>query len=117
MATLRTPTERGELPGYAETAHRLYLHVREEGGRVGAVGLHILHGIPLVDGRLVGVDVALIVADPGEEEAPGIVVVASGHLTGLVQTLQSRPARETRASVPRPQDCPPLPVAPSQCPT
>lgn len=48
------------------------------------MGLHILHGIPLVDRRLVGVDVALIVADPREEEAPRVVIVASRHFTSLV---------------------------------
>lgn len=71
------------------------LHICEEGGRVGPVGLDILHGIPLVDRRLVRVDVALIVTDPREEEAPWIVVVAPCHFTSLMQTLQSRPSKGT----------------------
>lgn len=43
-----------------------------------------MHSIPLIDRGLVGVDVALIVTDPREEEAPWVVIVASGHLTRLM---------------------------------
>lgn len=57
------------------------------------MGLHVLHGIPLVDRRLVRVDVALIVTDPREEQTPWIVIVASCHFTSLMQTLQSRPSK------------------------
>lgn len=48
------------------------------------MGLHILHSIPLIDRGLVRVDVALIVTDPREEEAPWVVIVASCHLTRLM---------------------------------
>lgn len=48
------------------------------------MGLDILHGIPLVDRRLVGVDMALIVTDPREEEAPWVVIVAPCYLASFM---------------------------------
>lgn len=71
----------------------VYSHVGEEDGRVGAVGLDVLHGVPLVDADLVGGDLALVVADPGQEQTAGEVVMATSHLTRLVERLQSRPGR------------------------
>lgn len=65
-----------------------YLHIREEHGRIGAVRLHVLHGVPLVDAYLVGGDPALVVADPGEEQAAGEVVVTTSHFTRLVKRLK-----------------------------
>lgn len=62
-----------------------YLHIREEQGRIGAVRLHVLHGVPLVDAYLVGGNPALIVADPGKEQAAWEVVVTAGHFTCFVQ--------------------------------
>lgn len=53
--------------------------------------LQILHGVPLVDERLVGGDPALIVADPCEEQAAREVVVTAGHLAGFMEGLQRRP--------------------------
>lgn len=44
------------------------------------MGLHILHGVPLIDAHLVRGDPALIVADPGEEQTTWVVVVTTGHL-------------------------------------
>lgn len=73
----------------------VYSHVGEEDGRVGAVGLDVLHGVPLVDADLVGGDLALVVADPGQEQTAGVVVVTAGHLTRLVERLQGRPGGGT----------------------
>lgn len=50
-----------------------------------------MHGIPLVDRGLVRVDVALIVTDPGEEKAPGVVVIDPGHLARFVKALKGGP--------------------------
>lgn len=55
------------------------------------MGLDILHGIPFVDRRLVRVDMALIVTDPGEEEAAWVVVVDPSHFAGFVKALQGGP--------------------------
>lgn len=57
--------------------------------------LQVLHGIPLVDEGLVGGDPALIVADPGEEQAAREVVVTPGHLAGFMEGLQRRPLTST----------------------
>lgn len=57
--------------------------------------LHILHGVPLVDARLVGADPALIVADPGEEQASREVVVTTSHLAGFMEGLEGRPASKS----------------------
>lgn len=67
-------------------------HIREEHGRIGAVWLHVLHGVPLVDAYLVWGDPALIVADPGEEQAAWEVVVTTSHLASLMEWLEGRPA-------------------------
>lgn len=56
--------------------------------------LQVLHGVPLVDERLVGGDPALIVADPGEKQAAREVVVTAGHLAGFMEGLQRRPLTE-----------------------
>lgn len=50
--------------------------------------LHVLHGVPLVDAVLVGRDPALVVADPGQKQAAGVVVMATGHLAGFMEGLQ-----------------------------
>lgn len=71
-----------------------YLHVREENWRVGTVWLHVLHGVPLVDAGLVGGDPALIVADPGEEQAAWKVVMTTGHLAGFMEWLEGWPVRK-----------------------
>lgn len=55
------------------------------------MGLHILHGVPFVDARLVRGDPALIVANPGEEQAAWEVVVTASHLTCLMERLEGRP--------------------------
>lgn len=47
--------------------------------------LDILHGVPLIYTQLVGGDLALVVADPGQEEAAWVVVMAASHLAGFVQ--------------------------------
>lgn len=73
----------------------VHSHVSEEDGRVGAVGLDVLHGVPLVDADLVGGDLALVVADPGQEQTAGEVVMATSHLTRLVERLQGRPGGGT----------------------
>lgn len=65
-----------------------YLHIREEHGRIRAVRLHVLHGVPLVDAYLVGGDPALVVADPGEKQAAGEVVVTTSHFTRFVKRLK-----------------------------
>lgn len=57
--------------------------------------LQVLHGVPLVDQRLVGGDPALIVADPGEEQAAREVVVTPGHVAGFMEGLQRRPLTGT----------------------
>lgn len=72
----------------AEVLNGGYLRIREEQGRIGAVRLHVLHGVPLVDAYLVGGNPALIVADPGKEQAAWKVVVTTGHLTRFVQRLK-----------------------------
>lgn len=54
--------------------------------------LQVLHGVPLVNECLVGGDPALIVADPGEEQAAREVVVTAGHLAGFMEGLQRRPS-------------------------
>lgn len=46
--------------------------------------LQVLHGVPLIDERLIGRDPALVVADPGEEQAAWEVVVTAGHLAGFM---------------------------------
>lgn len=56
--------------------------------------LQVLHGVPLVDERLVRGDPALIVADPGEEQAAREVVVTAGHFAGFMEGLQCRPLTE-----------------------
>lgn len=53
--------------------------------------LHVLHGVPLVDVCLVGGDPALIVANPGEEQAAWEIVMASGHLACFMERLERRP--------------------------
>lgn len=53
--------------------------------------MDVLHGVPLVDADLVRGDLALVVADPGQEQTAGVVVVTAGHLTRLVERLQGRP--------------------------
>ena len=45
----------------------------------------ILHGVPLIDADLVGGDPALIVADPGEEQAAREVVMTTSHVTRFVE--------------------------------
>lgn len=65
-----------------------YLHIREEHGRIRAVRLHVLHGVPLVDAYLVGGDPALVVADPGEKQAAGEVVVTASHFARFVKRLK-----------------------------
>ncbi|TNN36841.1 hypothetical protein EYF80_052993 [Liparis tanakae] len=62
--------------------------VCEENGRIGAVRLDVLHGVPLVDADLVGRDAALVVADPGQEQAARVVVVAAGHVARFVERLE-----------------------------
>lgn len=57
--------------------------------------MDVLHGVPLVDARLVRGDPALVVADPGQEQTAGVVVVTAGHLTRLVERLQGRPGGGT----------------------
>lgn len=69
----------------------LYSQVCEEDGRIGTVRLDILHGVPFVDTDLVGRDPALVVADPGQEQATWVVVVAASHLTSFVERLEGWP--------------------------
>lgn len=65
--------------------------VDKHGGGVRPQGLQVSHGVPLVDAALLWGDAALIVTHPGEGHSPGEVVVPAGHLTHLVEDLQSRP--------------------------
>lgn len=76
----------------------VYSQVGEKDGWIGTVGLHILHGVPFVDTELTGRDPALVVADPGQEQAAWVVVMAASHLAGFVERLQGRPGshKETR---------------------
>lgn len=74
----------------------LHLHIGEEHRGIGTVRLHVLHGVPLIDERLVGGDPALIVADPGEEQAARVVVVTPSHLARFMERLEGRPASERR---------------------
>ena len=58
--------------------------------------LDVLHCVPLVDPKLVRGHLALVVADPRQEQTAGEVVMATGHLARLVERLQRRPReRET----------------------
>lgn len=61
--------------------------VDEEGWRVGAGGLQVLHRVPLVDAALVGADAALVVRGPDQGHPTWEVVVPPSHLTGFVQDL------------------------------
>lgn len=61
--------------------------------------LHVLHGIPFVDAELAGGDPALVVADPGQEQAPRVIIVAARHLARLVQRLQGRPGGNRRRRI------------------
>lgn len=65
--------------------------VHKQGRGVGPRGLHVLHGVPLVDAALLGADAALVVGGPDESHAPGEVVVPPCHFAGLVKDLQGRP--------------------------
>lgn len=69
----------------------LYSQVCEENGWVGTMWLDVLHGVPLIDTELVGWDSALVVADPGQEQAAWIVVMTTSHLTCFVERLKGRP--------------------------
>lgn len=57
--------------------------------------MDVLHGVPLVDADLVRGDLALVVADPGQEQTTGVVVVTAGHLARLVERLQGGPGGGT----------------------
>lgn len=63
----------------------VYLQVCEGNRRVCAVRLDVLHGVPLIYAQLVGGDLALVVADPGQEQAAWVVVMAACHLAGFVE--------------------------------
>lgn len=52
------------------------------------MGLHVSHGVPLIDAVLVGGHTALIVTDPGQEETARVVVMTPSHLANLMQGLQ-----------------------------
>lgn len=69
----------------------LYSQVCEEDGWIGTVRFDILHGVPFVDTQLAGWDSALVVADPGQEQAAWVVVVAASHLASFVEWLQGWP--------------------------
>lgn len=69
----------------------VYSQVCEEDGRIGTVRLDVLHGVPLVDAGLVGGHPALVVADPGQEQAAWVVVVAAGHIARFVERLEGGP--------------------------
>lgn len=69
----------------------LYSQVCEENWWIGAVWLDILHGVPLVHAELVGWDPALVVADPGQEQAAWVVIMAASHLACFVKRLQGWP--------------------------
>lgn len=68
-----------------------YSHISEQHGWVCTVGLHVSHGVPLIDAVLVGGHTALIVTDPGQEETAGVVVMTSGYFANLMQRLQGWP--------------------------
>lgn len=60
--------------------------------------LHVLQGVPLVDAQLAGGDAAAVVADPRQDGAAGVVVVAASYLARLVERLEGRPdAPESRS--------------------
>lgn len=58
--------------------------VSEKHRWVRTMGLDILHGIPLVDAVLLRGDVRLVVTNPRQKEASGVVIMAPGHLTCFV---------------------------------
>lgn len=69
----------------------LYSQVCKENRWVGTVRLDVLHGVPLVDTGLVGWDSALVVADPGQEQAAWVVVMATSHFACFVERLKGWP--------------------------
>lgn len=73
----------------------LYSQVCEENGWVGTVRLDVLHGVPLIDTELVGWDSALVVADPGQEQAAWVVVMATSHLASFVERLEGWPVADS----------------------
>lgn len=83
-------------PFSTHVTHMMYQnsHIREEHRWVCAVGLHILHGVPLVDAGLIWGHPALVVTHPGQKEAAWEVVMTAGHFTGLMKRLQGRPERK-----------------------
>lgn len=48
------------------------------------MGLHVLHGIPLVDAVLLRGDMGLVVTNPRQKEASWVVIMAPGYLTSFV---------------------------------
>lgn len=70
--------------------------VCEEDGGIGTIWLHILHGVPFVDAELAGGHSALVVADPSQEQAAWVVVMATSHLAGFVERLQGGPGDRER---------------------
>lgn len=83
----------------SKTEHEyVYSQVGEKDGWTGTVGLDILHSVPFVDTELTGWDPALVVADPGQEQAAWVVVMAASHLAGFVEWLQGRPGSHKETS-------------------
>lgn len=70
---------------------RRYSQLAEAERGPGVVRLHVLQGVPLVDAQLARGDAAAVVADPGQEGAAGVVVVAASYLARLVKRLEGRP--------------------------
>lgn len=52
------------------------------------MGLHVLHGIPLIDAVLLRGDMGLVITNPCQKETPWVVIMAPGNLTCFVQGLQ-----------------------------
>lgn len=76
---------------FLNVAILIYSQVCEEDGWIGTVRFDILHGVPFVDTQLAGWDSALVVADPGQEQAAWVVVVAASHLASFVERLEGWP--------------------------
>lgn len=72
-----------------------YSQVCEENRWIGTVRLDVLHGVPLVDTELVGGDPALVVADPGQEQAAWVVVMTASHLARFVERLEGWPEADS----------------------
>lgn len=61
-----------------------HLQVGKQHRWVRSVGLHVLHGIPLIDAVLVRGYTGLVVTNPCQKEASWVVIMAPGYLTCLM---------------------------------